>query len=308
MTSQQFLVCDSSTLANFKSWAQAISGFFSTAGWSQSSDTGQVNWSTIASVPGSGAFVYEVWQPNDALTNFYLKVEYGNASGSTNNPSIRLSLSTTTNGAGTLTGTILGPFATVHDSTFTIPSSSITYECDFSGAAGRMQVMMWRNAGSGNTGVAQVFSVERSINSGGSYTSSHVTITTLGPATNNGTWQPVSQQTLVFGIGVAPAQSITGSAVSRGGLSCRTIQPGNSASSSAFNGCILFDSHSPFVGYYDYALTGLGISQQADLSEGVPFSVTLYGSTRTYMPTKNSYSATFAGPNVSPVALCVRYD
>lgn len=33
MTSQQFLVCDSSTLANFKQWAQAISAFFSRATW-----------------------------------------------------------------------------------------------------------------------------------------------------------------------------------------------------------------------------------------------------------------------------------
>jgi hypothetical protein len=81
-TSQQFLVCDSSTLANFKSWAQAISGWFATAGWSQAADTGQVNWSTIVSVPGSGAYVYEVWQPNDGLTTFYAKIEYGNSTAS----------------------------------------------------------------------------------------------------------------------------------------------------------------------------------------------------------------------------------
>ena len=77
-TQQSFLVCDSSTLANFKSWAQTISAFFTTATWTQSADTGQVNWSTIASVPGSGAFVYEIWEPNDGLTTFYVKVEYGN--------------------------------------------------------------------------------------------------------------------------------------------------------------------------------------------------------------------------------------
>jgi hypothetical protein len=34
-TSQQQLVFDSSTLANFKQWAQAISAFFGTAGWTR---------------------------------------------------------------------------------------------------------------------------------------------------------------------------------------------------------------------------------------------------------------------------------
>src|SRR5690242_8747640 len=142
-TSQQQLVCDSSTLANFKQWAQGISGNFTTFGWVQSGDTGQVNWSTIASVPGAASFVYEIWQPNDGLTTFYLKVEYGNVSG-TNCPSLRLTLSTSTNGAGTPTGFIVGPWNT-NVTIFTPPSTSTQFECNFSGAAGRIGAMMWRN-------------------------------------------------------------------------------------------------------------------------------------------------------------------
>jgi hypothetical protein len=162
MTSQQFLVCDSSTLANFKQWAQAISGFFSTAGWSQSTDTGQVNWSTISSVPGSSAFVYEIWEPNDGLTNFFVKMEYGNISG-TNCPSLRITISTSTNGAGTSTGFVVGPTST-NVSSFSPPSTTIQYECDFSGAAGRIGVMMWRNITNvGN----QLFAIERSVNASG---------------------------------------------------------------------------------------------------------------------------------------------
>lgn len=91
--SQSFLACDNSTLTNFKAWGQAISNALSTSTWTQTSDTGQVNWSSIASVPGSGAYVYEIWQPNDGLTAFYLKAEYGNFSG-TNMPSIRVSIGT----------------------------------------------------------------------------------------------------------------------------------------------------------------------------------------------------------------------
>src|ERR1035437_5775905 len=137
------LVRDNSTLVNFKSWASAISAFFTTAGWTQSSDTGQVNWSTIASVPGSGAYVYEIWKPADGLTMFYLKVEYGTgAASSATTPQMRLSIGTTTSGAGVLTGLVttlnvpVGPAVT---------STSTPFQCYFSGDTGRIGVMMWRD-------------------------------------------------------------------------------------------------------------------------------------------------------------------
>ena len=40
-------------------------------------------------------------------------------------------------------------------------------------------------------------------------------------------------------------------------------------------------------GFFDYAGTEVGIGFATDITEGVTFNVTLYGSTRTYMPTKN---------------------
>jgi hypothetical protein len=45
-TSIQNLVADNGSVANFKSWAMAISAFFTTCGWTQTADTGQVNWAT----------------------------------------------------------------------------------------------------------------------------------------------------------------------------------------------------------------------------------------------------------------------
>src|SRR6266702_3776129 len=174
-TSQQQLVCDSSTLANYKQWGQAISGFFSTAGWAQSPDTGQVNWSTLAAVPGSGAYLYDIWQPNDGLTTFYVKVEYGNVTG-TNCPSLRLTLCTSTDGAGNPTGYSTGPINT-NTSGFTVPSTTTQYECNFSGAAGRIGVMMWRN---GINFCQQAFCIERSVDSSGAYTSAYVTLWTIG--------------------------------------------------------------------------------------------------------------------------------
>ena len=147
ITLNSALVCDNSTLANFKAWASAISAFLQTAGsgLSQTTDTGQVNWSTIASVPTSGNYVYEMYKNTDALTTFYFKIEYGTGS-SSSNPKIRLSIGTGTNGAGALTGfvTTLNPF-TMPGSDTAPPSTSTQYNCYFSAAPGRLSILMWRD-------------------------------------------------------------------------------------------------------------------------------------------------------------------
>lgn len=299
MTSQQFLVCDSSTVANFKQWAQAISSFFTTAGWTQSSDTGQVNWSTISTVPGSGAYVYEVWKPGDGLTAYFLKIEYGNT-GAANCPSLRITLSTTTNGAGTATGFVTGPWDT-NVVAYTAPSTTTQYECDFSGDAGRMCVMMWRN---GINNCQQMFAVERSLNSSGASTSSYATLYVCG--LGSGTVVPNGQASLVFGIGVPPVFP-NGNLVS-GGWCTRGF-----VASTSFNGSIAMDTAAPMIGYFDYPGTVAGLGWAADLAEGVTFNVTLYGSTRTYMPSKNGPFATVANAtgrtgNPGNFALLMRYD
>jgi hypothetical protein len=244
-TSQQFLVCDSSTLANFKQWAQAISAFFATASWTQSTDTGQVNWSTISSVPGSGAYVYEVWQPNDGLTTFYVKMEYGNLSG-TNSPNVRITLSTATNGAGTPTGFVSAQML-MHNGALTPPSTTVQYECDFSGAAGRIGALLWRN---GTNNAPGIFAIERSLNSSGAYTSAYVTVVVGGlPANASASWVAFGQQSLVLGIGVGPTatRGTAGAAIPLSLLAC----PYSGLTTSAFNGGIPFDTVKPNIGYFD---------------------------------------------------------
>jgi hypothetical protein len=303
--SQQFLVCDSSTLANFKQWAQAISAFFTTAGWTQSSDTGQVNWSTISSVPGSSAYVYEVWQPNDGLTTFYVKIQYGNA-GTAAQPNILLTLSTATNGAGTPTGFFTTTIS-VAPAGLTVPSTTTQFECDFSGAAGRIGAMMWRNSTTTNS--QQLFIIERSVNSSGAYTSSHVTLATIG---NNGGSNEAFQQSLVFGVGPAPASfNSNRGATNYGGFITRGYggwSNGSTWITSAFNGGIGLDTISPYVGFFDNQLTMLGTAGNIDLAEGVTFTVTLYGATRTYVPSKAGRLGAECGPMQTQAFLCMRFD
>jgi hypothetical protein len=302
-TSQQFLVCDASTLANFKQWASAISGWFATAGWTQSTDTGQVNWSTISTVPGSNTYVYEIWEPNDGLTNFFVKVEYGNVN-TANAPAMRLSLGSSTNGAGTLTGFFTGTQRTSIGS-ITPPSTSTQYECDFSGAPGRMAVMLWRNAPNADN-CTQVFAIERSVNSGGTYTSSYVTLYTAG----GNSFQSICQNSLLLGVGPTVPNTINDAET---GFAIRSLAFGNNSGSTSFNGGIPMDLATPVVGFFDYYGTSIGVACALDIAEGVTFTATVYGSTRTYMPSKNGTlldcgPGRSVGANTAGFALCMRYD
>lgn len=320
MASQQlFLVCDSSTLANFKQWAQAVSAWMSTCGYTQTSDTGQVNWSSIASVPGSGAYVYEIWASNDGLTTYYLKIEYGNVSG-TNCPGLAVTMGTGSNGSGALTGFVTQRVQ-VCASSYTPSSTTLQYECDFSGGAGRLCVLMWRN---GTVNQQQFFAVERSVNSTGAYTGTHVTILFAGYDAGE---QPrhCFQATIVFGVGVAPNSLMTTQAAVGTSQFCGWLVrmsavsgPSNNGLSAgitnAFNQSIPFDTVSPCVGFWDWQLTCCGVLYNVDGIEGLPFAVTLYGSTRTYLPSKaGPLAAVSPGGNArtSPsgsAMLCMRYD
>jgi hypothetical protein len=311
-TSLQNLVCDSSTLTNFKSWAQAISTFIgTTAGWTQSADTGQVNWSTISSVPGSNAYVYEIWEPNDSLANFYMKIQYGNTAANANNPTVIISISQSTDGAGNLTGTVLGPWASSYQS-FT-GFGSTQYECRFSGEPGRLSLMLWRNIGSpGNAFATFAFGVERSLNSSGAYTGTYVTMTMAqaDSGQNRGSWY---QQTLHFTAGLAPAPSAV-QFQKAGGMPCRMFFNGawsvGAPPNAAFNGSIPFDTYAPFVGFWDYPGTNFGVPSFDNVSEGQIFSTTLYGSTRTYIVSANgglgNATTDYDFTNFTPLAM--RWD
>jgi hypothetical protein len=77
----------------------------------------------------------------------------------------------------------------------------------------------------------------------------------------------------------------------------------------AFNNSIPFDNLAPMVGFWDYELTMAAGSSGPDFTEAVTFTVTLYGATRTYLPTKVvpiCYFANFGAATAG--ALCMRYD
>lgn len=94
------------TDALFRAWGSPISAAIATAGWTQTADTGQVNWTTVT-VPTAGttpAAIYEVWRLADALQAtdpVFLKIMYGRSASS--GPYLRVIAGTASDGAGTIT-------------------------------------------------------------------------------------------------------------------------------------------------------------------------------------------------------------
>lgn len=283
-------VHDISTLANFKDWAMSIGAALAAFGWVQTADTGQVNWGTIASVPTSGNYVFEIWKPGDAGTTFYIRIDYGNNGG---NPGIRIQGGTTTNGAGTLTG-----FTTVRQVPIVQASTGATgFNCLYCGDSSSFAIMMWRDASSTFN---FVIAVDRSRNTSGATTNSYFSVMCTrdqGVGAN-----PPTMQSVVFGVGAAPQSaaagspwpSITGPSSVGGGLQ-----------SMAFNGNIGITPVFPFVGYFDVPTLQVAYAAQSDFAELNVITTTVLGASHTYIYSKNQNLG--VGNNVN-LAVLMRWE
>jgi hypothetical protein len=290
--SQQFLICDSSTLANLKAWGMPISAFIQSV-WTQTADTGQINWSTV-SLPAAGSFGgYEIYKPNDALAAVYLKVEYGRCS-STSAAIMRLSIGTTTDGAGNLTGasSVLQVSGT-NNANHATNGTSATWECDFSGSGSRLGILVARNA---TVGAAMGFVVERSLNASGVYTADYLTLLSFG---QTGTANAITfQSTLpLSGTVFNVAAGVGGVPVVIADLSTSCGANGNIALSPVF----------PSYGQFGNPMTAAGSARGADVVDGSTYTSTLYGATMTWMASKSTGSTANFGPNASS-ALLMRYE
>ena len=291
-TSQQFLLLDSSSDANFRVWGSAISAALTSMGWAMTADTGQVNWTTVTA-PAAGTFVYEIWEPQDALqtggTVFYLKLEYSKTSGSPAGIRVRASLGTGTNGSGTLTGFVTSAMETAG----TQAALSFSVECDFSGDTDRMGFILGRGSAAGtNAPLPAAFFIERTKNSDGTNSSDGVTLVSRD-GNNSGTFSGV-QQTIVFGVGLGNLNT---------SLSLAALANGGNASD-AFNNNIPVSPLFPIYGKYGNPMTTLCFVHTQDVAEGCLFTTTLYGVTRTYLA-----CGTFRGLTVpANCRTCMRYD
>lgn len=291
--SQQFLLFDNSSNANFRNWAGAIDVALTTSGWVVTSDTGQTDPSS-ASVPSAGTFIYRIYEPADALqtgsTQFFLKIKYGTSSGSPAGPRFQMQLATATDGAGNLTGLTSTNWEPA--STDGVGAGSvITYDCYFSGDTDRFGMLMWRSKGQSQSRC--MTTIERTKNTDGTNSSDGVCI-------NNVSFNAVGGSDIIlFGISSLNAGT-TGALANRSFC----VPWNNSNSSAAFNNNIPVHPTMPYYGKVGNPLTTLAWVHNQDVAEGCIFTTTLYGATRTYFATLID---NVSWPNGSSRA-CMRYD
>lgn len=94
--------------AQFRAWGSAISAALLAAGLTNTTDTGQINWSTVVRAGSNADAGYEIWRLNDAAQStrpMFLKIRYGTSS-STDRPRCLFDVGEGSDGSGSLTGAI----------------------------------------------------------------------------------------------------------------------------------------------------------------------------------------------------------
>lgn len=113
--------------ANFRVWvAEIITALVTTCGMTQTTDTGQINTATVSKPAINTSAGFVILRFNDTAQStspIFIKLEFGTGS-STNNPMMWVTAASSTNGAGTLTGSLLTNRRAICADTS--PSSTVT--------------------------------------------------------------------------------------------------------------------------------------------------------------------------------------
>jgi hypothetical protein len=297
-TVTKFLPFDVSSDANFDAiGAGMYDAIVNTMGWVEKLDTGRADWASNPARPSAGNYLWNIYGPNDALQTgssvYYVKIEIGLTSSS--QPQFRFSLGTGTNGSGTLTGYIIGPYA-INDSTIGHSGNlgANGWECRFSGNTGRLGFIMFRNSGA-NTPMS-VF-VERTLNTDGTPNGNGVTLVACGRFGSS----PASvQRTLMFGLGLGVEHNGGGN---NGSLAIIYIQPNPAEAGGKLPISPVFPDYGKFLN----PMTVCASMRTSDCPEGAILQTTLYGATRTYFASGAGQLNAFGAAGLSWRCL-MRYD
>jgi len=281
----------STDLASFKNWGRqihdALSGF---DGWTQTSDTGQVDWSTLSSAPTAPATVYEVWKMSDSLASaspVYVRFDFRPYSGSTTGINALVTLGTGSDGSGNITGNATSALACVVSST----NYATGYSWKFSAEPGRFTVMAFVGGVGTSSTFPFVLNIERSRNSSGVFTEDYTTVLCM--------YSSVSHCQSVFKPGGAVNTTQDNTYVPAIGFS---------PNSGAVGSYCFVSPVFPIVGRVDNPIVGLLSCKAADVLEGTTFGVTLYGENVTYWPSKSGGVSVNFGAAGNNNAVCIAWE
>lgn len=280
--------------ANFRTWGSYIAARLLAVGLVQTSDTGQINWTTVLAPGAASTFMgYEIWRFADSLqasAPVYIKVEYGSSTSAANNPGMRFSFGSGSNGSGTLTGNL--------STTYLAGATAVAGACSVvgSGSTNRFCISYgFTTAG----GYGMFFGFERSKDAAGNDTVEAVlgvfNNTTVSGSSTGQKFYPVWSTTLGdIGLTTAtPAPALFPPSVATSGA--QTVLAPLLHSKGIF-----MNPGMNFLGYYT----------AGPVPNGTP-SVYMYGVARTYytLPATSALEGTgWQGPGSGTEALAIRYD
>ncbi len=155
--------------AGFRALITVISNAFATA-WVQTSDTGQINLSTVLKPTGAQTMMgYQIWRMNDALqatAPCYVKMEYG-AGWDTASLALGITIGTGSDGAGNITGSLVSPTNRITAGMYN--SGNVTYTSRFSVDTNRICMYLFYGAS-----YPMIIAIERTHNSAGGDTAAGV--------------------------------------------------------------------------------------------------------------------------------------
>jgi hypothetical protein len=263
---------DCSTLANFKAWAQFISNFFTSAGWVAGSDSGQVNWSTIVSVPTS-AGTFQIWNSADSVspaTTICVRIDYWSAS---NVPTIKIQVGTNnTDGAGNLST----PYSSAITQAAYAADSSTLYPCYASGDTGSMRIVMFDNGSASYPGQYQPFGffISRDYSTAGAAQGNYVQVLWLGGASAS----PLFQSQTVFNPSTGGATPLDIST-----QACLACLPFSYSTSASLGSSVCVSPIFPYVGYLGNPNPNVFVGRISDFPDAANVQMSVFGTNHNYL-------------------------
>jgi len=287
------LAPDNSTDANFRAWGSAISAKFASMGLVNTTDTGQINWTTVTHPTTTNAKTgYEIWRFNDTLQStvpLYLKIEYGSG-GAANAPTLWISIGSGSNGSGTLTGQLGWVQAKIGTSN---ANSTSTKNCVFSGDTGRVGMALWTDFSTG----ACAWFIERTKNTDGTDSSLGFLFAFYASSADSSF---ARAQQFIPATGAVPGGNTDNNIFVPFGVTGGAYGSDTAVYPFLVNqGGSFLNAGMSHLGYFP-----------ADITRDVTFTMTIYGATHTYYPLggTSNLATCFRGNSPSGGTIAMRYE
>lgn len=269
MATSNFTVApDNTSDVNFRLWGKGIQDAMTAVGLVQTTDTGQIDWTTVNRPIGVLTMKgYTIHRFSDALQStkpVFIRIDYGSGAGSQYWPGLIITVGVGTDGAGNLgVNSITSGIRDLRNSTATVS------ECRCAGASNRVALTLWPRDNSGI--MTTMFAVERTKDNAGADTSAGIIVMIAGADTGGNV-----QQTCYVYDYTDVLWSITGTP------GC--LPPSSGSTGVDGSNVAIYPLHAYRGGSVQNPFLGIVTYFPADLVAYGSFSATIYGVARNYFP------------------------